>query len=111
MGYRMATNRPQIPAKVTQYCPWKSMEEQSPLPTLESPSSSKQRHHLVERLAATPLIIEVDERLAVQGLGSLLDIRHSSDEQLAMVLKSLGFGPSERMTVLWELRRKHPLPR
>jgi hypothetical protein len=105
MGYRPMGSRPQIAAKVTQHSPWKPLDEQTPLPTLEH-----QRSAPVQRLAATPLIIEVDERLAAEGLGSLLDIRYASDEHIANVLMQLGFGASDRMTILWELRRKHPLP-
>jgi hypothetical protein len=107
MGFRPIGNRPQLASKVTQHSPWMSDDQQAPLPSLEPRPRDVS---LVERLASTPLIIEVDERLASQGLGSLLDIRHSSDDKISNVLIHLGFGPSDRMTILWELRRKHPLP-
>jgi hypothetical protein len=60
------------------------------------------------RLPATSLLTEVEERLRLLGVGSLLDVRHASDEAISALLRDCGFSPTQRMTILWELRKRHP---
>jgi hypothetical protein len=100
-GFRRVPKK-ELPAKVNQFVPHAT--QQRPELSLDMPPQQKK----VRRLPATPLILEVDERLKSQGLGSLLDVRHASDAAIAELLKASGFSPTERMTVLWELRRRHP---
>jgi hypothetical protein len=65
---------------------------------------------VIRRLPATPLLEEVEERLRLMGLGSLVQVRMASDEAIADLLREAGFSPTQRMTVLWELRKRYPLP-
>ena len=106
MGLKLVDRDPTaIPAKVTQYNPRDPHGSSSQM----SGGDGGVAVPLPERLPPTPLIAEVDERLRMEGYGSLIDVRFASDEAISDLLRSVGFGPTERMTILWELRRRHPL--
>lgn len=73
--------------------------------THSAPGSTSHQHaRSIHTLPSTPLLSEVEERLALQGLGSLLDVRHASDDAVSGLLKAIGLDARSRMAALWELR-------
>jgi hypothetical protein len=111
MGMKLAASDPQyVPTKCTQYNPTRDAQDETLRKVYGDrvASSAGRDRQLPQRLPPTPLISEVDERLRLQGYGSLLDVRFATDEAISDLLRSIGFGATDRMTILWELRRRHP---
>jgi hypothetical protein len=120
---RAPAHAAELPEKVTWHKPWLTVEEQrsaADTPPMRSagssstatPTSAADRldDSRMRRLPATALLTEVEERLRYHGMGSLMDVRHASDEAISALLRDCGFTPTQRMTVLWELRKRYPLP-
>lgn len=99
VGYKRAPMCAQeLPQKINWHNPFKpQQEEEADL-------------RMLKRLPVTPLLEEVEERLRSQGFGSIVDVRFASDDAIAELLQACGFAPTQRMTILWELRRRYPLP-
>ena len=55
--------------------------------------------------ADSSLLAEARERLTLQSLPSLEELKHQGDARMAEALRNVGFTPDERMTIMWELRR------
>lgn len=102
VGHRRAPpHAANLPEKITWHNPnaYQDATEHS-----TSDESAKLR-----RLPATVLLTEVEERLRFHGMGSLLDVRLASDEAISALLRDCGFTPTQRMTILWELRKRYPV--
>lgn len=100
-GFRRAPmHARKLPAKVTSHNP-----NVAPVANSDAHAASSRVH----RLPLTPLLEDVEERLKLFGCGSIVDVRGASDEAVSKILQAIGIPAQQRMTVLWELRRRFPL--
>lgn len=109
MGYRRTpAHAVELPEKVNWHDPTRPPATSHSASSVHSSGSSSAGAATMRRLPATPLLAEVEERLRLHGMGSLIDIHLASDEAITAVLRDCSFTPTQCMTILWELRKRYP---